>query len=65
MTLIPKNVQQLKEGKIDILIHQNPISQGYDGISLLSDYLIYKKEVPKVKLLPLDIVVSENVDCYL
>ena len=63
--LIPENVKYLREGKIDILIHQNPIFQGYDGISLLTDFLIYKKDVPKVKLLPLDIVIAENVDCYL
>ena len=63
--LIPKNVQYMKEGKINILIHQNPISQGHDGVSMLVEHLIYKREVPKVKLLPLDIVISENVDCYL
>ncbi|MBV6646630.1 MAG: LacI family DNA-binding transcriptional regulator [Cyclobacteriaceae bacterium] len=63
--LIPKNVEYLRLGKINILIHQNPKQQGYDGVSYLSEHLLYKKEMPKVKLLPLDVVVSENVDCYL
>ena len=63
--LTSKNVAFLKAGKIDMLIHQNPYQQGYDGISFLAELLLYKKEPPHLKLLPIDIVTSENVDCYL
>ncbi len=63
--LIPANVKYLKSGQINMLIHQNPNLQGYNGITSLSDFLLYKKEMPKTVYLPLDIVMSENLDCYL
>ena len=63
--LIPSNVKYLNSGKINMLINQNPNLQGYYGITFLSEFLLYKKEMPKVKFLPLDIVISENLDCYL
>lgn len=63
--LTPENIEFLKNGKIDMLIHQNPQQQAYDGISFLSELLLYKKEPEYRKLLPIDIVTSENVDCYL
>lgn len=63
--LIPANVKYLKSGEINMLINQNPNLQGYKGITFLSEFLLYKKEASKIEFLPLDIVMSENLDCYL
>lgn len=63
--LLHKNITLLNKGLIDLLINQNPKGQGYWGISHLVDYLIFKKEVPVFKYLPLDIITKENVNYYL
>lgn len=63
--LIPQNLHFLNRGTISFLINQNPKGQGYWGIHQLSDYLIFKKEVPMLKYLPLDIVTKENLNYYL
>jgi LacI family transcriptional regulator len=58
--LIPQNIQCLNNGTISFLINQNPKGQGYWGINLLTDHLVFKKEVPQLKYLPLDVVTKEN-----
>lgn len=63
--LVPKNIDYLNKGSISFLINQNPKGQGYWGISYLTDYLVFKKEVPALKYLPLDIVVKENLSYFL
>ena len=63
--LIPKNIENLKKGKIDILLNQKPEAQAYRGITALSDHLLYNKDIPNRKLFPVDIVVSENVDEFI
>lgn len=63
--LIPTNLHFLNKGIISFLINQNPKGQGYWGIHQLSDHLVFKKEVPKLKYLPLDIVTKENLNYYL
>ncbi|WP_158796682.1 substrate-binding domain-containing protein [Pedobacter sp. L105] len=63
--LIPPNLHYLSNGAISFLINQNPKGQGYWGINLLSDYLVFKKEVPMIKYLPLDIVTQENLNYFL
>lgn len=62
--LLPKNIHYLNNGYISFLINQNPKGQGYWGISLLADHLLYKKEVPPLKYLPLDIITKENVNYF-
>jgi LacI family transcriptional regulator len=62
--LIEQNTQLLEKGLIDFLIHQNPKQQGYIGLNYLFDYLILKKELPKNKLLPLEVVLRENLDSF-
>ncbi|WP_432714666.1 LacI family DNA-binding transcriptional regulator [Pedobacter sp.] len=59
--LIPKNLHFLANNFISFLINQNPKGQGYWGLHTLADHLIFKKEVNKVKYLPLDVVTKENV----
>jgi LacI family transcriptional regulator len=63
--LLKKNLHYLKKDAISFLINQNPKGQGFWGISLLVDFLVFKKDVPLLKYLPLDIVTSENVRYYL
>lgn len=63
--LIPPNLHYLDNGAISFLINQNPKGQGYWGIYHLADHLIFKKEVPIVKYLPLDIVTKENLNYFL
>ena len=62
--LIPKNLDYLNSGFISFLINQNPKGQGYFGISLLVDFLVFKKNIPALKFLPLDIVTKENLNYY-
>lgn len=63
--LIKGNVKYLRENKIDFIINQNPVKQGYLGLMNIANYLILKKQVTPLQYLPLDIVVQENLDYYL
>lgn len=63
--LLEPNLKYLRENRITFLINQNPVQQGYQGIINLANYLVLKKEVDPVQYLPLDIVVTENVQYYL
>ncbi|MDB5285854.1 MAG: LacI family transcriptional regulator [Mucilaginibacter sp.] len=63
--LIAPNLHYLNNDRISFLINQNPKGQGYWGIHQLCDYLIFKKEVPIIKYLPLDIVTKENLNYFL
>ena len=62
--LLEKNIHFLHENIIDFLINQNPKKQGYRGIYALADLLVFKKEVPPLKYLPLDIITKENLQYY-
>lgn len=63
--LIEENLTYLQKGTIDILIHQKAEQQSFLGISYLTDYLVFKKEIPRKKHLPLSIITRENVISYL
>ncbi len=63
--LVPPNLEHLRRNNIDFLINQNPVEQGYLGIISLFNHLLKKKNVENLQYLPLDIVVTENVDYYL
>ncbi|MDP4184617.1 MAG: LacI family DNA-binding transcriptional regulator [Bacteroidota bacterium] len=63
--LLEKNLNFLNKGIINFLINQNPMRQGYYGIQLLADYLVFKKEVSAIKYLPLDIITKENLHYYI
>ncbi|MGI4885719.1 MAG: LacI family DNA-binding transcriptional regulator [Janthinobacterium lividum] len=62
--LLEKNIHFLNENVIDFLINQNPHEQGYQGLFALADQLVFKKEVPPLKYLPLDIITKENLRYY-
>lgn len=63
--LIDENIQQLKADNIDFLIFQNPKFQANLGTSFLIDALIFKKDVPATKNLPIEIITKENFKNYL
>lgn len=62
--LMEENRHYLNKGAISFLINQNPKGQGYWGVNLLADYLVFKKKVPPIKYLSLDIVTKENANYY-
>lgn len=63
--LLAENVNYLKDGVIDFLIHQNPRQQAYLGLKFLIEHLVFEKEIPGKYLLPIDIINSENVKPFL
>ncbi|WP_020533843.1 substrate-binding domain-containing protein [Flexithrix dorotheae] len=63
--LLEPNINYLEKGVIDFLINQNAKGQGYLGVSVLNDYLIFKKKVDQLKYLPLDIISKENLQYYI
>ncbi len=58
---IPANLECLKHGTIQYLINQHPKAQGYLGMVALSNFLLKKVKAAPDTLLPLDIVVKENM----
>jgi LacI family transcriptional regulator len=63
--LVEENIQYLKSGEIDYLISQSPMQQGIKAVQTLFDLFVYKNDPPKVRHVPLDIIVRENVDFYI
>ncbi|MCU4177277.1 substrate-binding domain-containing protein [Carboxylicivirga sp. N1Y90] len=63
--LIKENVDFLNSGHIDFIIYQNPGLQASTAISLLLDHLAFKKEIPKLKYLPIEIAIKENYMDYI
>lgn len=63
--LIEKNTELLSEGIISTLIAQRPEAQGYYGIKSLSNFLVLKQQPEKVNLMPIDILIRENLKYYL
>ncbi len=62
--LLLKNVELLKAGVISHLIGQRPGLQGYLGVKALTDCIIFKKPRNKMKYMPIDILIKENIDFY-
>ena len=63
--LLQNNLKHLYAEKIHFLINQNPHKQGFFGIMNLFNYLILKKKIKPLQMLPLDVVMKENVQYYL
>ena len=62
--LIEENLSYLKQDKINFLINQNPLKQGFLGIMKIFNHLILKKGPTKIQYLPLDVVMKENMQYY-
>lgn len=63
--LIEENLDYLKQDKINFLINQNPVKQGFLGVMNIFNHLILKKEPTKKQYLPLDVVMLENMQYYI
>lgn len=63
--LIEENLDFLKQDKINFLINQNPVKQGFLGVMNIFNHLILKKEPTKKQYLPLDVVMLENMQYYI
>lgn len=63
--LLNENINYLKSGSIDFLIHQKPKRQAYLGVGYIAEHFLFGKEIPTQKLLPIDIITPENVRYYL
>jgi len=61
---IPKNIEAMKKGQISYLIGQHSEAQGYEGIRYLSNHLLFNQSSDKINLMPIDILIKENVDYY-
>ncbi len=63
--LLQDNVDYLLNGTIDFLINQNPAKQAEWAIKKLVDQLVFNRKNKSTEYVPLDIVIKENVSCYL
>jgi LacI family transcriptional regulator len=63
--LLEENLEYLRKGYIDFLIHQNPRRQAKLGVRSLANYLLFAKIPPKLNLFPLEIISRNNIDSYL
>jgi LacI family transcriptional regulator len=62
--LIPDNIRYIKEGWIDFLIHQRPLTQGYTGIYTLYRRLALGEKTEPYIMMPIDIITKENISYY-
>ncbi|MDG5798925.1 LacI family DNA-binding transcriptional regulator [Marinilabiliaceae bacterium ANBcel2] len=63
--LINQNIEHLDSGYVDFIINQNPKGQGYWGVYLLAEHLMFQNDVKPIKYLPLDIITRENMHYYI
>jgi LacI family transcriptional regulator len=63
--LLEENIRYLESGVIDFLIYQNPGMQTILGISTLVDHIVYRTDIPACKILPVEIVIRENIENYI
>src|SRR5258708_2881503 len=63
--LLEKNVEYLRAGTIDFLIHQKPQQQAFLGVSCLANYLVFKKDALAINQFPLEVISRQNLDSYL
>lgn len=62
--LTTENIPYLEKEIIAFLINQKPIEQAYRAMTALFNKVVLKKDVPKDIILPIDIVVKENLKYY-
>lgn len=62
--LIENNIHYLKKDVIVFLINQHSYEQGYRGILTLFNAVVLKEKVKKKIMMPIDIIVKENLEDY-
>lgn len=63
--LIPRNVDYLREGKIDFVISQEPETQGYQALYELYRQVVLRLPPSGMIAMPIELVTRENLDSYL
>jgi len=63
--LTPENKLFLRKGAFDFIIGQSVDRQAYEGIYTLYKHCVLKEPVKKEIVVPIDIIIRENVDYYL
>lgn len=62
--LLPQNVALLKRGIVSLLIGQRPGLQGYCATKVLADKMVFKRDIPPMKYMPIDLIIKENINYY-
>lgn len=58
------NIRSLKDGKIDYVICQRPINQGYLAVRSVIMHLLYASVEENPMFMPMDIMTKENIEFY-
>lgn len=61
---LANNLKYLKSHTIDFLIDQDPFEQGYLGVKVMFEYLLFKKSPRKYYPSAINIVTQENAEYY-
>ena len=61
---LANNLKYLKTGVIDFLIDQDPFEQGYLGVKVIFEYLLFKKLPRKIYPSAINIVTKENSEFF-
>ena len=61
---IERNAQALFNGKIEYLISQRSVQQGYESVKSLSNNLIFNILPSDTHYMPIDILIKENITFY-
>ncbi len=62
--VIRRNREMLEAGAVTALVAQRPAAQGFHGVMALCDMLVSGSRGPSDNLMPIDIVLKENVQFY-
>ena len=62
--LLPQNANLLRDGRIDAIISQRPQTQGYEAAHMLTQHLVFGEPLDSDILMPVEIVLPENVDSF-
>jgi LacI family transcriptional regulator len=62
--IIPGRECAVEKGTIDFILTQQPEVQGYQGIIMLYDHIVLKKEIRKQIIMPLNIITRENIHTF-
>ncbi|MFW6388082.1 MAG: substrate-binding domain-containing protein [bacterium] len=63
--LLPRNIELLREGSIGAVISQKPEEQGYEAMNVLAQHVIFGKSVPEQILMPVEVILRENLASFL
>ena len=62
--LVPENRKMLAEGKVDFILTQRPVEQGYRAVMRLFRAVVLSEPIPRREFTPIDIVTQENDEYF-